>query len=71
MTRPATERGNLPGATDKDLAGLSLLVCPKCRGKLVNRPAESALDCQSCRLRFPIEDGIPVLMLDCAEALKP
>ena len=40
------------------------VVCPKCRGPLLHRDDENALDCDTCGLRYPIEDGIPVLMTD-------
>ena len=62
MTRPATDIARPPGAVDPDQNLLSLLACPKCLGPILYRPAEEALDCQSCLLRFPIEDGIPVLL---------
>lgn len=48
---------------------LEILVCPKCRGELEYREDEQALLCQRCRLRYRIEDGIPVMLIDEAEAL--
>lgn len=47
---------------------LELLVCPKCRGELEYREQESALLCQRCRLRYNVEDGIPVMLIDEAES---
>jgi uncharacterized protein YbaR (Trm112 family) len=47
---------------------LDILVCPKCRGELEYRDKEAKLVCHSCRLRYSIEDGIPVLLIDEAEA---
>jgi uncharacterized protein YbaR (Trm112 family) len=44
---------------------LELLVCPKCKGDLV--PEEAALRCDVCRLRYPVDDGIPVMLIDSAE----
>lgn len=42
---------------------LELLVCPACKGALAYRPADpEALDCPSCRLRYPVRDGIPALI---------
>lgn len=41
---------------------LEIICCPDCRGDLEAR-AES-LKCQSCGLVYPIEDGIPVLLVD-------
>ena len=39
---------------------LAILVCPKCKGELAYREAESALDCPRCRLRYPVREDIPV-----------
>jgi uncharacterized protein YbaR (Trm112 family) len=47
---------------------LEILVCPKCRGKLEYREQEQQLRCHSCRLRYRIDDGIPVMLIDEAEA---
>jgi uncharacterized protein YbaR (Trm112 family) len=41
---------------------LEILRCPKCKGELELAPAGDALSCNSCRLRYPIEDDIPVMM---------
>ncbi len=46
---------------------LEVLVCPKCRGELEYRQEECVLLCHSCRLRYNIEDGIPVMLIDEAE----
>lgn len=48
---------------------LSILVCPKCKGALEYREAESALICHTCRLRYAIRDGIPIMLIDEATAL--
>jgi uncharacterized protein YbaR (Trm112 family) len=48
---------------------LEILVCPKCRGMLEYREDEQALLCQRCALRYRIEDDIPVMLIDEAEAL--
>jgi uncharacterized protein YbaR (Trm112 family) len=50
-----------------DDALLEVLVCPKCRGELEYRPEEAALLCHACRLRYKVEDGIPVMLIDEAE----
>jgi uncharacterized protein YbaR (Trm112 family) len=49
---------------------LEILVCPKCKGDLEYRqdPAES-LNCHACRLQYPVEDGIPILLIDEARPL--
>ncbi len=48
---------------------LDILACPKCKGQLAWRRDENVLDCTACRLRFPITDGIPELLLDKAKPL--
>ncbi|MDH3746435.1 MAG: Trm112 family protein [Acidobacteriota bacterium] len=50
---------------------LEILVCPKCRGKLehvVEGEAESLL-CRACGLRYEVDDGIPILLLDEAKPI--
>jgi uncharacterized protein len=42
---------------------LSILVCPKCKGDLQHRPQEPSLVCPSCKLRYPIRDGIPIMLV--------
>jgi uncharacterized protein len=48
---------------------LEILVCPKCRGALEYRAAESSLLCHACRLRYAVRDGIPIMLIDEAKPL--
>ena len=48
---------------------LEILVCPKCRGELQYREQESALLCQKCQLKYPVRDGIPIMLIDEATPL--
>lgn len=43
---------------------LKILACPACKKPLEERPAEKLLRCGACRKGYPIEDGIPVLLVD-------
>ena len=43
---------------------LAILVCPKCKGDLDYRPSENVLECKACRLRYPVRDGIPIMLID-------
>lgn len=54
-------------ALDDEL--LDILVCPKCKGDLEYRSAEDeeALLCHECRLRYEVDDGIPIMLVDEAE----
>jgi uncharacterized protein YbaR (Trm112 family) len=48
---------------------LAILVCPKCKGELEYREPEACLVCHRCRLRYPIRDGIPIMLTDEATPL--
>lgn len=52
-------------ALSKDL--LDILVCPKCKGDIVLLDDETGLVCPVCRLKYPIRDDIPVMLVDEAE----
>lgn len=49
---------------------LEILVCPQCKGELHLEEDEdgSSLICERCRLKYPIVDGIPVMLI--AEAIR-
>lgn len=49
---------------------LQLLVCPQCRGALVENTADSRLECASCQLAYPVRDGIPIMLRDEAVPLR-
>jgi uncharacterized protein len=48
---------------------LAVLVCPKCKGELEYREDEPSLVCHACGLRFPVRDGLPIMLLDEATPL--
>lgn len=41
---------------------LDILVCPACKTKVVL--AEATLDCPACGRKYPIRDGIPVMLIE-------
>ena len=43
---------------------LKILVCPKCKGELTYEEANQLLDCPVCRLRYPVRDDIPIMLID-------
>ncbi len=43
---------------------LAVLVCPRCKGPLTYREDQAALDCPQCRLRYPVRDDIPIMLVD-------
>lgn len=48
-----------------------LLACPRCHGPLRDEPSGSpqSLICEACALRYPVEEGIPVLLIERATGL--
>jgi uncharacterized protein len=48
---------------------LEILVCPKCRGELEYRQPANELVCKTCRLAYPVRDGIPIMLIDEAKPL--
>jgi len=50
---------------------LDVLVCPKSKEPLVYFEAEGFLLCAASRLRYRIEEGVPVLLVDEATELAP
>ncbi len=51
---------------DKEL--LDILACPKCKGELEYDAEKEILTCSECRLKYKVEDGIPNMLIDEAEA---
>jgi uncharacterized protein len=45
----------------------SILVCPVDKGELDEDVAESRLVCRACGRRYPVTEGIPVMLPDEAE----
>lgn len=48
---------------------LEILACPKCKGDLEYHENEQYLLCNTCRLKYRIEDDIPIMLIDEAEPL--
>jgi uncharacterized protein YbaR (Trm112 family) len=48
---------------------IEILVCPNDRGEIEVLEQEQVIVCQRCGYRYPIRDGIPVMLID--EAEKP
>ena len=49
---------------------LAILVCPRCKGPLRAMPDGEGLDCDACGLRFPVRDGLPVMLVEDAQPLE-
>lgn len=49
---------------------LEILACPNCRGDVEYLEDEQVIVCRDeCGYRYPVRDGIPVMLID--EAEKP
>jgi uncharacterized protein YbaR (Trm112 family) len=48
---------------------LEILVCPNDRGDVDYLEDEQVIVCRTCGYRYPVRDGIPVMLID--EAEKP
>lgn len=49
-------------AIDKEL--LEILACPKCKGDLELTPEEDGIVCNACKLKYPIKEDIPIMLVD-------
>lgn len=49
----------------------ALLVCPRCHAELRDAPDGTALVCATCRLAYPVRDGLPVMVVDQAMPVSP
>ncbi|GIW39594.1 MAG: hypothetical protein KatS3mg076_0171 [Candidatus Binatia bacterium] len=43
---------------------LEILACPKCKGPVSATPEGDGLVCAACRLKYPVRDDIPVMLVD-------
>jgi uncharacterized protein YbaR (Trm112 family) len=48
---------------------LEILACPQCKKPVTPLPDHSALDCPACGLRYKVEKGIPIMLIEEAEQL--
>ena len=47
---------------------LDMLACPQCKEPIRQDEEESVLVCEKCRLKFPVRDDIPVMLVEEAES---
>ena len=55
-------------ALNKDL--IDMLACPKCKGPLTLRADQSAFECQTCKLAYPVIEDIPNFIIEEAQPIK-
>ncbi|MCX8164662.1 MAG: Trm112 family protein [Aquificaceae bacterium] len=49
---------------------LEILACPRCKGDLVYDEKRDILICNACRVFYPIEEDIPILLIESAKPLE-
>ncbi|MGH7840780.1 MAG: Trm112 family protein [Candidatus Binataceae bacterium] len=49
-------------ALSQDL--LNILACPKCKAAVRLNDDRTGLVCASCKLLYPIQDDIPIMLID-------
>jgi len=47
---------------------LEILACPKCKQAVELADEGDYILCHSCRLRYPVRDDIPVMLIDEADS---
>ena len=46
-----------------------LIACPECHNKLSYDKSNKELVCEQCKLAFPVQDGVPVMLIEQARKL--
>ena len=49
---------------------LEILVCPLCKATIDYDKKNNELICEKCKLAYPIDDDIPVMLIDSARQLN-
>ncbi|MCM8833373.1 MAG: Trm112 family protein [Candidatus Omnitrophica bacterium] len=49
---------------------IEILACPKCKQSIEVSTDEKWIICKFCKLKYPIKDDIPVMLIDEAESLN-
>lgn len=44
--------------------------CPRCKGELADTAERDALTCGVCDLAYPVENGVPVLLVELAHPIR-
>jgi uncharacterized protein len=49
---------------------LEILACPRCKGPVAVDAEHTSLTCPTCRLRYRVEDDIPIMLVEEAEPVN-
>jgi uncharacterized protein YbaR (Trm112 family) len=81
VSRRGSARGTIPAGARRDAEAtrgtnvaiderlLEILVCPDCHGPVEHKERRHLIVCTSCGLRYPVREGIPVMLVE--EASRP
>ena len=47
-----------------DATLLNILACPMCKAKIEYDKKNNEILCKKCKLAYPIDDGIPVMLIN-------
>lgn len=53
-----------------DKKQIEMMVCPECNSKLDYDNSKKELVCEQCKIAFPVNDGIPVMLIEEARKLE-
>lgn len=53
------------------LDALTNLACPRCKGSVIEEAGGTELRCERCEVRYPIQDGFPILLAEEALDASP
>jgi len=48
---------------------LDILACPRCREKVILSEDGGWLICESCAVKYPVEEDIPIMLVERAQSL--
>ncbi len=48
---------------------LEVLACPKCKGEVRLTEDQDGIVCEACKLKYPVEGDIPIMLIDEAEKM--
>lgn len=48
---------------------LNIIACPQCKGDVELTTQEDGFICKSCKLKYPIRDDIPVMLIQEAQPI--
>ena len=51
-----------------DLKLLEILACPACKGDVEYNTRDEKIVCVDCSRKYPVKEGIPVMLIDESEA---